>query len=170
MEFALANYDLAGLLLEGDAPADALNEAAQAAARALLVFTPQELPDLFAGASERLGMAQWRAGRREAAQRTYAQTAGALGSAQRHAPQARLLASAARLLGRAAGAGDGVSVGDAIGAFDAAIEAARRARSTALRASLLNDSGRLIASNRGAGGAPHVRRRFDAVRRGGVVG
>ena len=93
VEFALANYDLAGLLLEGDAPADDLNEAAQAAARALLVFTPQELPDLFAGASERLGMAQWRAGRRDAAQRTYAQTAGALGSAQRHAPQARLLAS-----------------------------------------------------------------------------
>ena len=93
VEFALANYDLAGLLLEGDAPTDDLNEAAQAAARALLVFTPQELPDLFAGASERLGMAQWRAGRRDAAQRTYAQTAGALGSAQRHAPQARLLAS-----------------------------------------------------------------------------
>ena len=155
VEFALANYDLAGLLLEGDAPTDALNEAARAAARALLVFTPQELPDLFAGASERLGMAQWRAGRRDAAQRTYAQTAGALGSAQRHAPQARLLASSARLLSRAAGAGDGVSVGDAIGAFDAAIEAARRARSTALRASLLNDSGRLIASNRGTDGAPH---------------
>ena len=156
VEFALANYDLAGLLLEGDAPADALNEAAQAAARALLVFTPQELPDLFAGASERLGMAQWRAGRREAAQRTYAQTAGALGSAQRHAPQGRLLASAARLSGRAAGASDGVSVGDAIGAYDTAIAAARQAGSHALLASLLNDSGRLIATNAGAGGAPHV--------------
>ena len=156
VEFALANYDLAGLLLEGDAPADALNEAAQAAARALLVFTPQELPDLFAGASERLGMAQWRAGRREAAQRTYAQTAGALGGAQRHVPQARLLASVARLLGRAADAGNALSVGNAINAFDAAIEAARRAGSTTLVASLLNDSGRLIAANRGAGGAPHV--------------
>ena len=156
VEFALANYDLAGLLLEGDAPADALNEAAQAAARALLVFTPQELPDLFAGASERLGTAQWRAGRREAAQRTYAQTAGALGGAQRHGPQARLLASVARLLGRAADAGNALSVGNAINAFDAAIEAARRAGSTTLVASLLNDSGRLIAANRGAGGAPHA--------------
>ncbi len=156
VEFGLANYDLAGLLLEGDAPANALEEAAQAAARALLVFTPQELPDLFAGASERLGMAQWRAGRRDAAQRTYAQTAGALGGAQRHAPQARLLASAARMLGRAAGAGDGISVGDAIGSFDAAIEAARRAGSQALLASLLNDSGRLIAANRDESGALHA--------------
>ncbi len=155
VEFALANYDLAGLLLAGNAQTDALNEAAQAAARALLVFTPQELPDLFAGASERLGMAQWRSGRRDAAQRTYAQTAGALGSAQRHAPQARLLASVARLLGRAAGASNALSVGNAINAFNAAIEAARQAGSTALVASLLNDSGRLIATNAGAGGAPH---------------
>lgn len=156
VEFGLANYDLAGLLLEGDAATDALEEAAQAAARALLVFDPQELPDLFAGASERLGTAQWRAGRREDAQRTFAQTAGALGHVQRHALQARLLASAARLLGRAAGSGDGVGVGDALGAFDAAIEAARRAEATVLLASLLNDSGRLMASSQGADGAPHT--------------
>ena len=161
VEFALANYDLAGLLLEGDAPTEVLEEAAQAAARALLVFDPQELPDLFAGASERLGQAQWRAGRREDAQRTFAQTAGALESVQRHALQARLLGSAARLLGRTVGtshavsAADAVSVGWAINAFDAAIEAARRAEATALLASLLNDSGRLIASNQEAAGAPH---------------
>ena len=159
VEFGLANYDLAGLLLEGNAPTDVLEEAAQAAARALLVFDPQELPDLFAGASERLGTAQWRAGRREDAQRTYVQTAGALGAVQRYALQARLLGSAARLLGRAAGvgndvsAGDAVSVGSAINAFDAAIEAARKAEATALLASLLNDSGRLIASNQEADGA-----------------
>lgn len=169
VEFGLAHYDLAGALLEGDASTELLEEAAQAAARALLVFDPQELPDLFAGASERLGQAQWRAGRQEDAQRTFAQTAGALGSAQRHAPQARLLASAARLLGRAAGAGNAVSASDAIsvsravGAFDAAIEAARRAESTALLASLLNDSGRLIASNQAAGApaADAALTRFD---------
>ena len=161
VEFGLANYDLAGLLLEGDAPTDVLEAAAQAAARALLVFDPQELPDLFAGASERLGLAQWRAGRRDDAQRTFAQTAGALGGLQRHALQARLLGnmarllgSMARLLGRAAGADDGIRVGDALGAFDTAVEVARRAESTALLASLLNDSGRLIASSRGPDGAP----------------
>lgn len=155
VEFGLTNYDMAGLLLEGDAPTDALEEAARAAARALLVFDPQELPDLFAGASERLGMAQWRAGRRDDARRTFAQTAGAVGSVQRHALQARLLGSLARLMGRAAGADDGIRVGDALGAFDAAVDAARRAESTALLASLLNDSGRLIASSQGANGAPH---------------
>ena len=156
VEFGLANYDLAGLLLEGDPPTDVLEEAAQAGARALLVFDPRELPDLFAGASERLGQAQWRAGRRMDAQRTFAQTAGALGAAQRHGLEARLLAMLARLLGRAAGSGDGISVGDAIGAYDAGIAAARRAESTALLASLLNDSGRLMASNPGADGAPHA--------------
>lgn len=161
VEFALANYDLAGLLLEGDAPTEVLEEAAQAAARALLVFDPQELPDLFAGASERLGQAQWRAGRRDDAQRTFAQTAGALGGVQRHALQARLLASAARLLGRTAGVGDAVSADDAISvsrainAFDAAIKVARQTEATALLASLLNDSGRLIASTQAAAGAPH---------------
>ncbi len=156
VEFALANYDLAGLLLEGDAPTHTLEEAAQAAARALLVFDPRELPDLFAGASERLGSAQWRSGRRHDAQRTFAQTAGALRAAQRHALEARLLASHARLLGRAAGSEDAIGAGEAIGAYDTAIEAARRADSTALLASLLNDSGRLIASNQGAEGAPHA--------------
>ena len=156
VEFGLANYDLAGLLLEGDPPTDVLEEAAQAGARALLVFDPRELPDLFAGASERLGSAQWRAGRREDAQRTFARTAGALGAVQRHALEARLLAMLARLLGRAAGAVDGIGVGDAIGAVDAAIEAARRADATALLASLLNESGRLIASNQGADGAPYA--------------
>ena len=162
VEFGLANYDLAGLLLEGDPPTDVLEEAAQAGARALLVFDPRELPDLFAGASERLGSAQWRAGRQGDAQRTFARTAGALGAVQRHALEARLLAILARLLGRAAGSGNAASASDAIGvgraisAFDAAIEAARRAEATALLASLLNDSGRLIASNRGADGAPQA--------------
>ena len=157
VEFGLANYDLAGLLLaDDDPPPTVLEEAAQAAARALLVFDPQELPDLFAGASERLGMAQWQAGRREDAQRTYTQTAGALERVQLHALQARLLARAARLLGRAAGAGDGISAQDAIGAFDAAVEAARKTGATALLASLLNDSGRLIASKQGADGAPRT--------------
>lgn len=156
VEFGLAHYDLAGLLLEGDAPTDVLEEAAQAAARALLVFDPQELPDLFAGASERLGMAQWQAGRRQDAQRTFRQTAGSLAAVQRFGLGARLLASQARLLGRAAGSGDGIGVGDAIGAYDAAIETARRADESALLASLLNDSGRLIASSHGTDGAPHA--------------
>ena len=102
VEFGLANYDLAGVLLDGEASGEALNEAAQAAARALLVFTPQELPDLFAGASERLGQAQWRAGRHDAAQRTYGQTAGALGAVGQHGLQARLLAGYARAAGQAA--------------------------------------------------------------------
>ena len=155
VEFGLANFDLAGLLLEGDAPTNVLEEAAQAAARALLVFDPQELPDLFAGTSERLGTAQWRAGRCEDARRTYARTAGALAAVQRFALEARLLASQARLMGRAVGSGDGIGAGDAIGAYDAAIDAARRADTNALLASLLNDSGRLIASNQGTDGAPH---------------
>lgn len=154
VEFGLANHDLAGLLLEGSAETEIIEEAARAAARALLVFDPQELPDLFAGASERLGQAQWRAGRRGDAQRTFAQTAGALGSVQRHGLQARLLASAARLLGGEAGGRNAGSVGRAIDAFDAAIEAARRVESRALLASLLNDSGRLIASNEEADGTP----------------
>jgi len=102
VEFGLAHYDLAGLLLEGDAPTDVLEEAARAAARALLVFDPQELPDLFAGASERLGMAQWQAGRRKDAQRTFRQTAGSLAAVQRFGLGARLLAIQARLMGHAA--------------------------------------------------------------------
>jgi len=156
VEFGLAHYDLAGLLLEGDAPTDVLEEAARAAARALLVFDPQELPDLFAGASERLGMAQWQAGRRKDAQRTFRQTAGSLAAVQRFGLGARLLAIQARLMGRAAGSGDGIGVGDAIGAYDAAIETARRADESALLASLLNDSGRLVASSHGTDSAPHA--------------
>ena len=147
VEFGLANYDLAGALLGGDAPTDELEEAAQAAARALLVFTPQELPDLFAGASERLGQAQWRAGRREDAQRTYAQTAGALGAVGQHGLQARLLAGYARAVGQAAKPDDPFSVQRAIGVFDEAIEAARTAEARGLLVSLLNSSGRLLAGN-----------------------
>ena len=147
VEFGLANYDLAGALLGGDAPTDELEEAAQAAARALLVFTPQELPDLFAGASERLGQAQWRAGRREDAQRTYAQTAGALGAVGHHGLQARLLAGYARAVGQAAKPEDPFSVQWAVGVFDEAIEAARIAEARGLLVSLLNSSGRLLAGN-----------------------
>ena len=147
VEFGLANYDLAGALLDGDAPTDELEEAAQAAARALLVFTPQELPDLFAGASERLGQAQWRAGRREDAQRTYAQTAGALGAVGQHGLQARLLAGYARAVGQAAKPDDPFSVQRAVGAFDEAIEAARKAEANGLLVSLLNSSGRLLAGS-----------------------
>ena len=147
VEFGLANYDLAGALLGGDAPTDELEEAAQAAARALLVFTPQELPDLFAGASERLGQAQWRAGRREDAQRTYAQTAGALGAVGQHGLQARLLAGYARAVGQAAKPDDPFSVQRAVGAFDEAIEAARKAEANGLLVSLLNSSGRLLAGS-----------------------
>lgn len=147
VEFGLANYDLAGVLLEGEASNEILNEAAQAAARALLVFTPQELPDLFAGASERLGRAQWRAGRREAAQRTYAQTAGALGAVGQHGLQARLLAGYARAAGQEAKPDDPFSVRQAVGVFDEAIAAARKADARGLLVSLLNGSGRLLASN-----------------------
>ena len=147
VEFGLANYDLAGALLDGDAPTDELEEAAQAAARALLVFTPQELPDLFAGASERLGQAQWRAGRREDAQRTYAQTAGALGAVGQHGLQARLLAGYARAVGQAAKPDDPFSVQRAVGVFDEAIEAARIAEAKGLLVSLLNSSGRLLAGS-----------------------
>ena len=147
VEFGLANYDLAGVLLEGEAPDDVLNEAAQAAARALLVFTPQELPDLFAGASERLGQAQWRAGRRKAAERTYAQTAGALGAVGHHALQARLLAGYARAAGEAAKPDDPFSVRQAVGVFDEAIAAARKADARGLLVSLLSGSGRLLAGN-----------------------
>jgi len=147
VEYGLANYDLAGALLDGDAPTDELEEAAQAAARALLVFTPQELPDLFAGASERLGQAQWRAGRREDAQRTYAQTAGALGAVGQHGLQARLLAGYARAVGQAAKPDDPFSVQQAVRVFDEAIEAARKAEANGLLVSLLNSSGRLLAGN-----------------------
>ena len=159
VEFALANYDLAGLLLEGDGAPETLGEAAQASARALLVFTPQELPDLFAGASERLGMAQWRAGRRAAAQRTYAQTAGALGAVGHHALQARLLAGYARAVGEAAKLDDPFSVRQAVGIFDEAIAAARQAESQGLLVSLLNGSGRLLASNPAS--ADEALSRFD---------
>ncbi len=147
VEYGLANYDLAGALLGGDAPTDELEEAAQAAARALLVFTPQELPDLFAGASERLGQAQWRVGRREDAQRTYAQTAGALGAVGQHGLQARLLAGYARAVGQAAKPDDPFSVQQAVRVFDEAIEAARKAKANGLLVSLLNSSGRLLAGN-----------------------
>ena len=147
VEFGLANYDLAGALLGGDAPTDELEEAAQAAARALLVFTPQELPDLFAGASERLGQAQWQAGRREDAQRTYAQTAGALGAVGQHGLQAQLLAGYARAVGQAAKPDDPFSVQRAVGVFDEAIEAARKAEAKGLLVSMLNSSGRLLAGN-----------------------
>jgi hypothetical protein len=159
VEFGLANYDLAGALLDGDALTDDLEEAAQAAARALLVFTPQELPDLFAGASERLGQAQWRAGRREDAQRTYSQTAGALGAVGHHALQARLLASYARAAGQDAKLDDPFSVRRAVGVFDEAISAARLAQATGLLVSLLNGSGRLLASNPAS--ADEALSRFD---------
>ncbi|MCY3958066.1 MAG: hypothetical protein OXG65_07205 [Chloroflexi bacterium] len=159
VEFGLANYDLAGVLLEGEASNAILNEAAQAAARALLVFTPQELPDLFAGASERLGQAQWRAGRREAAQRTYAQTAGALGAVGQHGLQARLLAGYARAAGQDAKPNDPFSVRQAVGVFDEAIAAARKADARGLLVSLLNGSGRLLASNPAS--ADEALSRFD---------
>ena len=159
VEFGLANYDLAGVLLEGEASNEILNEAAQAAARALLVFTPQELPDLFAGASERLGQAQWRAGRREAAQRTYAQTAGALGAVGQHGLQARLLAGYARAAGQDAKPDDPFSVRQAVGVFDEAIAAARKADAQGLLVSLLNGSGRLLASNPAS--ADEALSRFD---------
>lgn len=159
VEFGLANYDLAGALLEGDAPIDELEEAAQAAARALLVFTPQELPDLFAGASERLGQAQWRAGRRGDAQRTYTQTAGALGAVGHHTLQARLLAGHARAAGQAAKPDDPFSVRQAVAVFDEAIAAARRAEARGMLVSLLNGSGRLLASNPAS--ADEALSRFD---------
>lgn len=147
VEFGLANYDLAGVLLDGEASGEALHEAAQAAARALLVFTPQELPDLFAGASERLGQAQWRAGRHDAAQRTYGQTSRALGAVGQHGLQARLLASYARAAGHAVNPDDPFSVRRAVGVFDEAIEAARKAEATGLLVSLLSASGRLLAGS-----------------------
>ena len=147
VEFGLANYDLAGVLLEGEASNEILNEAAQAAARALLVFTPQELPDLFAGASARLGQAQWRAGRHDAAQRTYGQTAGALGAVGQHGLQARLLAGYARAVGQSVKPDDPFSVRRAVGVFDEAIEAARKAEATGLLVSLLSASGRLLAGS-----------------------
>ncbi len=159
VEFGLANYDLAGVLLEGEASNEILNEAAQAAARALLVFTPQELPDLFAGASERLGQAQWRAGRREAAQRTYAQTAGALGAVGQHGLQARLLGGYARAAGQDAKPDDPFSVRQAVGVFDEAIAAARKADARGLLVSLLSGSGRLLASNPAS--ADEALSRFD---------
>ena len=159
VEYGLANYDLAGLLLEGDGAPEALNEASQAAARSLLVFSAQELPDLFAGACERLGQAQWRAGRREAAERTYTQAAGALAEVGRHALQARLLASYARAVGQAAKPDDPFSVRQAVGVFDAAIEAARQADAQPLLVSLLNSSGRLLAGNPAS--ADEALSRFD---------
>ena len=159
VEFGLANYDLAGALLDRDAPTDELEEAAQAAARALLVFTPQELPDLFAGASERLGQAQWRAGRRDDANRTYGQTAGALGAVGQHGLQARLLAGYARAAGQAAATDDPFSIRQAVGVFDTAIAAARMAEATGLLVSLLNGSGRLLASNPAS--ADEALSRFD---------